>query len=113
MSSMSSLTERMADSQPPGGRLDPAALADLAFLADHLRKAPELVRHLLVEGDRLVEQAGDLAVLARQVLREADREVAAAEAAQGAKELAAIDKIARGMYVHKSLLVRLPRPKSS
>ncbi len=94
-------------------RLDPAALADLAFLADDLGEALELVGHLLVERDDLVEQAGDLAVLAGQVFGQADGEVAAAEAAQGAEELAAIDEIARGLYVHQfTPSCVFPRPKS-
>ena len=48
MSSISSLTERMRGFPAPGRRLDPAALADLAFLADDLGEPLELVGHLLV-----------------------------------------------------------------
>ena len=42
--------------------LDPAALGDLAFLADDLGEPLELLGHLLVERDDFVEEAGDLAV---------------------------------------------------
>ena len=97
----------------PGRRLDPAALADLAFLADDLGEPLELVGHLLVEGDGLVEQAGDLAVLAGEVFGETDGEVAPAEAAERAEELAAIDEIARGLYVQLfHSFVRLPPARS-
>jgi hypothetical protein len=60
------------------------ALADLAFLTDDARKALELVGHVGIEPDNLVEQPGDLAVAPRQILRQTNRKVAAAEAAQRA-----------------------------
>ena len=110
MSSISSLTERIAEFPAAGRRLDAAALADLAFLADDLRQPLELLRHLLVEADGFVEQAGDLAVVAGQVLGQADGEIAAPETAQGAEQLAAIEEIARGLDVHSLTLLRASPP---
>ena len=109
MSSISSLTERSLRLPAAGGAAHPAALADLAFLADDDRKPLELVGHLLFERDDLVEQAGDLAVGAGQVLGQADGEIAAPEAAQRADELPAIEKLAWGKVVHTSLLRAAPR----
>ena len=52
------------------------ALLGLAFAADALADALELLRHALVGGDDLVERVGDLAFDAEPVARHADREVA-------------------------------------
>ena len=87
------------------GILDPAALGDLAFLADDLGETLELLRHLLVERDHLVEEAGDFAVDAVDLLGQANAKVAAAQRTEGADELAAIDEVARGLDVHSNLRV--------
>ena len=42
------------------GLVEPRAFAGLAFLADHLADALQLLRHLLVGGDDVVEGVGDL-----------------------------------------------------
>src|SRR4029079_13298689 len=75
----------------PARVLDAAALADLAFLADDLRKPLEFLGHLLVEGDHFVEDAGDFAIDAINLFGEAHREVAAAQRAKRTDELTAID----------------------
>ena len=112
MSSISSLTERTRAFPAAAGVLHPAALGDLAFLADDLRKALELLGHLLVEGDDFVEEAGDLAVDAVDVFGKANGEIAAAQRAKRADELAAIDKVPRGLDVHLTLRVAsLPPPR--
>ena len=80
--------------------LDAPALADLAFLADDLRQALEFLGHLLVQGDDFVEEAGDLAVDAVDVFGQANGEIAAAQRAKRADELAAIDKVPRGLDIH-------------
>ena len=103
------LVDRAELGFPAAGRAaDAAALADLAFLADDERKALELLGHLLFERDDLVEQRGDLAVDAGKILGQANGEIAAAQAAQRADKLAAIEKIARGKVVHTSLLRAAP-----
>jgi hypothetical protein len=56
--------------------------------------------HLLIEGDHFIEKAGDFAVDAINLFGEAHGKVAAAERAKGADELAAIDKVPRGLDVH-------------
>jgi hypothetical protein len=84
------------------------ATADLAFLADDDREPLELLGHLLLEDDDLVEQLGDLAVSAGQVLGQAHGEVAAAQAAQRADKLPAVQEIAGGKVVHSSLLRAAP-----
>ena len=80
--------------------LDASALADLAFLADDLGKTLELLRHLLVEGDDFVEEAGDFAVDAVDLFGQANTEIAAAQRSERADELTAIDKVPRGLDVH-------------
>src|SRR6185503_14783864 len=90
------------------GILHPAALGDLAFLAHDLGKTLEFLRHFFVERDDLVEEAGDLAVEAVDVLGQANAEIAAAERPERADELAAIDEVARGLDVHLTLRVASP-----
>src|SRR5918993_183627 len=85
--------------------LDPPALADLAFLADDPGEALEFLSHLVVERDHLVEQSGNFAVDAVGLFGQADAEVAAAQRTEGAKQLAAIDEVARGLDVHSNLRV--------
>src|SRR6185312_13820954 len=80
--------------------LDPPALADLAFLADDLGEAFELLGHLLVQRDDLVEEAGDLAVDSVDLFGQTHAEVAAAQRTKRADELAARDKVPRGLDVH-------------
>ncbi len=79
MSSISSLTARIAILPAAGGVVDASALGDLAFLADHPREALELPRHLLVEVNHFVEQLRQLGVLAGKVVGQANVEVTAAE----------------------------------
>ena len=94
-----------------GGAADAGALADLAFLADDLGEALELLGDLLVQADDLVEQAGDLAVDAVGIFGQANAEIAAAQRAESADELAAIDEVALGLDVHSTLRsVLLPPP---
>ena len=66
----------------------------------------------LVHSNDFVEEAGDFAVDTVDILREANAEVAAAERSKGADQLAAIDKVARGLDVHLRLRsARLPPQK--
>ena len=111
MSSISSLTARSLAVPAAAGAADAGALADLAFLADDLGEPLELLGHLLVQADHFVEQAGDLAVDAIDVFGQADGEVAAAQAPKRADELAAIDKVPRGLDVHSTLLVVFSPPR--
>ena len=99
-----------ADGDVPAaaGVLHPAALGDLAFLADDLGKTLELLRHFFVERDDFVEEAGDLAVDAVGVFGQANTEIATAERSQSADKLAAIDEVARGLDVHLTLRVASP-----
>ena len=92
------------------GILDPPALGDLAFLADDLGKTLEFLGHLLVEGDHFIEEAGDFAVDAVDLFGQANSEIAAAQRAKRADELAAIDEVARGLDVHSTLRVALLPP---
>ena len=80
--------------------LDASALADFAFLADDLRKTLELLRHLLVQGDDFVEEAGDFVVDPLRFFGQANAEVAAAQRSERADELTAIDKVPLGLDVH-------------
>ncbi len=72
------------------GQAEPHALAGLAFAADHLADALELLRHALVGGDDLVEGVGDLAGDADLVAGHADGEVADAHGLQGMQEVVQI-----------------------
>ena len=95
------LIDRANGRIPPATRvLDAAALGDLAFLANDLGESLELLGHLLIEGDDFVENAGDFAIDAINLFGEAHREVAAAQRAKRTDELAAIDKVPRGLDVH-------------
>jgi hypothetical protein len=86
-------------------------VGDLAFLADYLGEAFEFLRHLLIERDDLVEEAGDLSVDSVSVLGQANAEIAATERSKRADELAAIDEVTLGLDVHSTLRVAfLPRP---
>ena len=89
-----------------GGAADPAALADLAFLADDHREPLELVGDLLFHADDFVEQAGDLAVDAGEVVGQPDAEIAAAKPAQGGQEFTAVERIARGHLVQRGALLK-------
>ena len=92
--------------------LHPAALGDLAFLADDLGKPLELLGHLFVERDHFVEQAGNLAVHAIDVFGKTDAEIAPAQRPEGTDELAAIDKFPRCLDIHLTLRVAtLPPPR--
>src|SRR6185369_11516536 len=88
---------------PAAGAADAGALRDLAFLADDLGEALELRGDGVVHADHFVEEAGNLAVDAVDGFGQADAEIAAAERAKGADQLAAIDKVPRGLYVHLGL----------
>jgi hypothetical protein len=77
-----------------GGAADMAALGDLAFLADDARQPLEFVGHRLFDGDDFVEQCGYLAVSAREIVRQADREVTPPEVAERSDELTAIERVA-------------------
>ena len=92
---------------PAAGRsADSPALSDLAFLADDLGEPLQLLGQLLFHADNLVEQHRDLAVLADVILTEANRKVAAAQAAESRNEAAAVEKgFGRlAMLVHAKLL---------
>src|SRR6185369_138488 len=72
--------------------VEAGSLAGLAFLPDHLADALELLRHLLVGRDDVVERVGDLAVDAGQIAWKLDREVAAAHSLQRVEELPAVER---------------------
>jgi hypothetical protein len=93
--------------------LHAAALADLAFLADHLGETLEFLRHLLVQGDDFVEEAGDLTVDPLGFFRQANAEVATTERAKRTDELTAIDKVALCLDVHAYISVWLFSPHPS
>ena len=80
------MTESTHSAPAAGGGRELAALADLAFLADHLRDAVELAGEPLVQLDDVVEGLGDLAVDAGQVERQADGEIPFSEGPQGLEE---------------------------
>ena len=74
-------------SAPAAGRgRELAALADLAFLADHLRDAVELAVEPLVQLGDVVEGLGDLAVHAGQIEGEAGGEIPFSEGPEGFEE---------------------------
>ena len=70
------LTEVSISPHAPLETAEADALLGLAFLADPLADALELLRHALVGGDDLVERVGDLAFDADAVARHANRKVA-------------------------------------
>ncbi|HEV7159367.1 MAG TPA: hypothetical protein VGN38_13500 [Caulobacteraceae bacterium] len=59
---------------------------DLALASDHLAEALELLGHPVVEFDHFIEGLGDLAIGPGQPARQAHREIAAAEGAQGGQQ---------------------------
>ena len=63
------------------------ALARAAFLADHLADALQLLRHILVRADDVVEQRRDLGHDAVMVARQAHGEVACAHRLQGVQQV--------------------------
>ena len=69
------------------GKAELDALAGLAFAADHLADALELLRHPLVGGDDFVEGIGDLALDAEMVAGHSHREVAAAHRLQRVQQI--------------------------
>ena len=106
------LVDRANRGLPAAARvLDAAALGDLAFLADDLGEALEFLRHLLVEGDDFVEQAGDLAIDPVHVLGQADAKIAPSQRPESTDELAAIDKVPLGLYVHSYSPVGFHSPR--
>src|SRR6185503_9490752 len=105
------LVDRADRAVPAAPRvLDAPALADLAFLADDLGEPFELLCHLLVQGNDFVEEGGDLAVQSVDLFGKTHGEVAAAKRAKGADELAAIDKVPRGLDIHWLLRGYSPPP---
>ena len=92
--------------------IDGRPLRDLAFLADDFRKPLEFLGERLVHSDDFVEEAGDFAIDSVDLFRKANAEIAAAERTKGADQLAAVNKVARGLDIHSTLRVaHLPPAK--
>ena len=84
----------------------------LALFTDDLGEAFKLLRHLLVDGDDFIEEAGDLAVDTVDLFRQPNGKITAAQRTERADELAAIDKVPGGLNVHSTLRVAfLPPPR--
>src|SRR6185295_4281777 len=79
----------------PGARggSEPHALLDLAFLADLIPDARELVRYLLVHLQHVVECERDFAIDADDVHRQAHAEIALPEGAQCTQQRPAVERI--------------------
>jgi len=77
-----------------GVAVEAHALPRLALAADHLADARQLLRHLVIGRDDLVEAVGDLAFDAGPVGGQAGGEVAVGHGGERGKELAAIEHLA-------------------
>jgi len=69
------------------GESEPHALPGLAFAADDLSHALELLRHPLVRGHNFVKSVGDLAVDSEMIAGHANRKITAAHRLQGVEQL--------------------------
>ena len=90
-SSISVLNDICISPQAPLGPRKAHPLPRLAFAADDLADARQLLRHLLVGGDDVVEAVGDLAVEPRPVAGQANREIAVGHRLQRHQQGAAVD----------------------
>ncbi len=86
-SSISVLTEPSMSPQEPLDEVELDALPGLAFAADDLADALQLLRHALVGGDDLVEGVGDLALDAEVIAGHPHREIARAHRLQCVQQI--------------------------
>ena len=86
-SSISVLTEPSMSAHEPLDEVELDALPGLAFAADDLADALQLLRHALVGGDDFVEGVGDLALDAEVVAGHPHREIARPHRLQGVQQI--------------------------
>ena len=87
-SSISVLTEFSMSAHEPTLSREADALLGLAFLADDLTHALELLGHRLIGADDIVDRVGDLADQTRPVPGQPHREVAVTDGDEHAQQLA-------------------------
>ena len=92
-----------------GAPIDRYAVTRFAFLADHLPRPLDLLRHALARGDDLVERVGHFARNACLVARQPHREIAVAHSLQRSQELAQVQV----GIVTVRLTIEIPRSATS
>ena len=92
-----------------GSRADAHALLGLAFAADDLADAVELLRHAFVGGDDIVKSVGDFAPQAVPIARQPDGKIAPPHGAQDDEQVAQLGCFRRsvGVWGNDRLRVRL------